>query len=320
MELSKAKPHGTKSVLITGASTGLGRAAAIRLNELGFRVFAGVRTESSAAELSGLPPTDRALGELVPVLLDVTDAGSIARAGAVMEQACKDTGLWAVVNNAGIAICAPLECLPTDVMRLQLETNLVGTLAVSQRFLPQLRASGGRIINVSSGLGNVAPPYLGAYTAAQFGKEGMSDTLRRELRPLGVSVSVIQPVTVATPIWGKMRESANAILAATPAEVADVYRGQFSPFLAANEIRARASTATVADYADAVAHAVTARRPKIRYRVGAESWSSSLARRFLPDRLLDSVIRVGTNRLVRDGSKQRTALVDARAPVSTPGG
>jgi NAD(P)-dependent dehydrogenase (short-subunit alcohol dehydrogenase family) len=245
----------------------------------------------------------RPAGELVPVLLDVTDAASIARAGDLVEQGCSDTGLWAVVNNAGVAISAPLECIPMDVMRTQLETNLVGALAVSQRFLPLLRASGGRIVNVSSGLGNVAPPYLGAYAAAQFAKEGLSDALRRELRPLGVSVSVIQPVTVATPIWGKVRESADAIFAAIPAQVADVYRANFAAFLDANEDRAQACKATPASYVDAVTHALAAKRPKIRYRVGAESWSSTVARRLMPDRVLDAVIAAGTNRLIRENQR-----------------
>jgi NAD(P)-dependent dehydrogenase (short-subunit alcohol dehydrogenase family) len=305
-------PRRSKSVLITGASSGLGRAAAIHLSELGFRVFAGVRTEASAAELSGMPP---APGELIPVMLDVTDATSIALAGDVVERGCRDTGLWALVNNAGIAISAPLECIPMDVLRTQLETNLVGALAVTQRFLPLLRAAGGRVVNVSSGLGNVALPYLGAYAAAQFAKEGLSDALRRELRPLGVSVSVIQPVTVATPIWGKVRESADAILAASPAAVAEVYRPRFTAFLDANEARAQACKATAAPYADAVAHALSAKRPKIRYRVGAESWSSTIARRLVPDRVLDAVLAVATNKLIRAGTRP-TGEVDDRSGVA----
>ena len=151
-------PPRSKSVVITGASSGLGRAAAIRLSELGYRVFAGVRTESSATELSLVPSS---AGELIPVILDVTDTASIAQAGQLVEHWCGDTGLWAVVNNAGISISSPLECVPMEVLRTQLETNVVGVLAVSQRFLPLLRASGGRIVNVSSGIGNVAPPYRG---------------------------------------------------------------------------------------------------------------------------------------------------------------
>jgi NAD(P)-dependent dehydrogenase (short-subunit alcohol dehydrogenase family) len=283
-------PARSKSVVITGASSGLGKAAALHLVELGYRVFAGVRTESSAAELSGVPPST---GELIPVMLDVTDSASIAQAGNLVEHGCSDTGLWAVVNNAGISISAPLECVPIDVMRIQLETNVVGAVAVAQRLLPLLRKSGGRIVNVGSGVGNVAPPYLGAYAAAQFAKEGLSDALRRELRPLGVSVSVIQPGAVGTPIWGKMRRSASEIFAAAPAEVVETYRARFFAFLNANEGWAQASKTTPADYADAVAAALAAKRPKTRYRVGVDSWSSALARRAVPDRMMDALIAVG---------------------------
>jgi NAD(P)-dependent dehydrogenase (short-subunit alcohol dehydrogenase family) len=282
-------PARSKSVVVTGASSGLGLAAAIRLSNLGYRVFAGVRTESGAAEFSGLPPST---GELIPVMLDVTDAASIAQAGRLVEHACRDTGLWAVVNNAGISISAPLECIPIDVLRTQLETNVVGAVAVSQRFLPLLRASGGRIVNVGSGIGNVVPPYMGAYAAAQFAKEGLSDALRRELRPLGVSVSVIQPGVIITPIWDKMRRSAEEILAAATGEVAETYRHRFIESLNTSEGLARSSKTTAADYVDAVAAALAAKRPKIRYRVGVDSWGSALARRVVPDRMMDALIIV----------------------------
>ena len=230
---------------------------------------------------------------------------SIERVGERVEHDCSDTGLWAVVNNAGVSISAPLECVPMDVMRTQLETNVVGALAVSQRFLPLLRASGGRIVNVSSGIGNIAPPYLGVYAASQFAKEGLSDALRRELRPLGVSVSVIQPGAVYTPIWGKIRESADEILAAAPAEVVESYRARFIAFLNMDAVRAQASKTTTADYADAVAAALATKRPKTRYRVGVDSWSSALARRVLPDRVMDAVIAVGLKALTRAASSHR---------------
>jgi NAD(P)-dependent dehydrogenase (short-subunit alcohol dehydrogenase family) len=304
MGSSIVTPALPKSVVITGASSGLGKAAAIRLSELGYRVFAGVRAESSAAELSGVSPST---GELIPVMLDVTDANSIARVGERVEQSCSDTGLWAVVNNAGVCISAPLESVRMDVVRTQLETNIVGTLAVSQRFLPLLRASGGRIVNVSSGIGNIALPYLGLYSAAQFAKEGLSDALRRELRPLGVSVSVIQPGAVYTPIWGKIRRTADEILAAAPADVRETYRARFIQFLNMNEARAQASRNTTADYADTVAIALAAKHPKTRYRVGADSWSSALARRAVPDRLMDTLIAVGLEALTRDGSSRQAS-------------
>ena len=295
-------PARTKSVVITGASSGLGKAAAIRLTELGYRVFAGVRTESSGVDLSRLSTS---VGELIPVMLDVTAAASIAGAGEFIERRCGDTGLWAVVNNAGIAISAPLECVPIDVMRTQLETNVVGALAVSQRFLPLLRASRGRIVNITSGIGNIAPPYLGAYAASQFAKEGLSDALRRELRPLGVSVSVIQPGAVGTPIWHKTRKAAEEILLVAPAEVVGAYRACFIEFLTMNEVRAQASNTTATDCAEAVAEALSARRPKPRYRVGADSWSSTLARRVVPDRMMDALMAAGISASTRSVSSQR---------------
>src|SRR6478736_4536974 len=113
MDSLSLMPARSKSIVITGASSGLGRAAALHLGELGYRVFAGVRTESSAANLSGVSPSR---GELIPVMLDVADPVSIAQAGQLIEHECSDTGLWAVVNNAGIAIGAPLECVPMQVM------------------------------------------------------------------------------------------------------------------------------------------------------------------------------------------------------------
>ena len=287
-------PARSKSVVVTGTSSGLGLAAAIRLSNLGYRVFAGVRTESSAAELSG---KSQSTGELVPVMLDVTDAASIADAGRLVEQSCRDTGLWAVVNNAGVSVSSPLECIPMDVLRTQLETNVVGAVAVSQRFLPLLRASGGRILNVTSGVANVVPPYMGAYAAAQFAKEGLSDALRRELRPLGVSVSIIQPGVIVTPIWDKMRRSAEEILTVAPREVVETYRDRFIESLNTSEGLARSSRTTALDYADTIAAALAARRPKPRYRVGADSWGSALARRVVPDRMMDALIAVAPKAL-----------------------
>lgn len=289
MGLLTVTPTRARAVVITGASSGLGRAAAIRLSELGYLVFAGVRTTSSGASLTELRSSP---GEVVPVVLDVTDTASIAQAGDFVEKECRGIGLWALVNNAGISISAPLECLPMQVLREQLETNVVGTAAVTQRFLPLLRASRGRIVNVTSGIGSIAPPYLGAYAAAQFAKEGLSDAMRRELRPLRVSVSVVQPGAVVTPIWAKMRRSADEILAAAPANVSEIYRQGFVGSLTTSERLVAGSRTTPGNYADAVAAALTARRPRIRYRVGVDSWGSALARRAIPDRMMDALIAV----------------------------
>lgn len=283
-------PPRSKAVIVTGASSGLGRAAVLRLAELGYRVFAGVRTQSSADELAEIPSTT---GELIPTMLDVTDTDSIERAARLVERRSEGTGLWAVVNNAGIAVSSPLECVPLEIMRSQLETNVIGAVAMLQRFLPLLRASHGRIINVSSGIANVAPPYLGAYAAAQFAKEGLSDALRRELRPLGVQVSVIQPGTVFTPIWDKMHRTAEGILEAAPADTVGLYRDRFIEFLDRSESLAKVSTTSTSDFARVVATALAAKRPRARYHVGFDSWAGALARRVMTEQAMDALITIG---------------------------
>src|SRR6185312_16425833 len=185
------------AVVVTGASSGIGEACARRLAGLGFQVFAGVRRPEDGERLA------RDVPGLRPLILDVTDADSIAQATRTVEQQTGGRGLAGLVNNAGVAVPAPIEYQPIDDFRRQLEINLIGQVAVTQAFLPQLRAARGRIVNMSSIGGKVAVPLLGAYAASKFGLEGFSDTLRRELRPWGIRVAVVEPGTIATPIWDK---------------------------------------------------------------------------------------------------------------------
>lgn len=272
-------------MVVTGASSGLGRESALRMAALGFRVFAGVRNPDDGAKLVAECPSDR----MSPVRIDVTDEDSIGAAAAEVADQTGESGLWALVNNAGICISAPLECVSSDQLRRQLETNVVGQLATTRAFLPLLRAARGRVVNVTSGLGIVAIPYLGAYSAAQFAKEAMSDALRRELRPLGVTVSVVRPGSIMTPIWAKISRDGLAILGSAPDHVAQLYRKPFVAFLAANEHGARVSKTRPSDVARAVELAVTARKPKTRYRVGSDVVRGSLLARVLPDTVLDSM-------------------------------
>src|SRR5918998_2257326 len=202
-------PSGT--VLVTGASTGIGEATALHLKRLGFDAVGAVRKEQDAERL-------RAAG-LRTVKLDVTDSGSIATARAELG----DAPLAGLVNNAGIAVAAPLEFLPLDQLRLQLEVNLVGQLAVTQAFLPSLRAARGRIVNVSSIGGRVALPLVGAYNASKFAIEAVSDSLRRELLSQGVDVIVIEPGGVKTPIWKKGEALADEISDDLPPEAERLY-------------------------------------------------------------------------------------------------
>lgn len=282
---STVDPRG-RTVLVTGASSGLGKEAALGLARAGFQVVAGVRSPDDGERLA-----TEASGRLKPVLLDVTEEESVRLAAEQVAEMVGVRGLWGLVNNAGICVSAPLECVPPDVLRRQLDVNVVGQLAVTQAVLPLLRDARGRVVNVTSGVGNVAVPYLGAYAAAQFAKEGMSDALRRELRPLGVAVSVVQPGSIMTPIWGKISESGRDVLDRVPTEIATLYRDSFLRFIEANEKQAMTSKTTPADFAHTVKRALTAGRPKTRYRVGTDAMTVAVLARLLPDSLLDRQFR-----------------------------
>ena len=266
------------TVLVTGASTGIGEATALHLRDVGFTPIAGVRKDEDAERLEGLG--------LRTVKLDVTDADAIAAARESLGQ----EPLAGLVNNAGIAVAAPLEFLPIDRLRKQLEVNLIGQIAVTQAFLPALRRARGRIVNVSSIGGRVALPLLGAYNASKFGLEGASDALRRELRSHGVDVILIEPGGVKTPIWKKGEALADEITEELPPEAERLYGRLIA--------RVRAETRKIDEergsepraVAEAIATALTARRPRARYVVGNDAKQRAVAARLLPARVMDRMI------------------------------
>ncbi len=268
--------------MITGASTGIGLACARRLAGEGFRVFAGVRKETDAERLR----SDAA--PLHPVLLDVTDSAAIAQAARAVGEAA-GPGLAGLVNNAGVAVTGPLEYLPVDELRNQLEINLVGQVAVTQAFLPALRASRGRIVNISSIGGRVALPLAGPYAASKFALEAVSDSLRRELAPAGVRVAVVEPGGVRTPIWEKGTDAADALLARMPAEAEERY-GELARRLRSEAERLSREGLAPEAIAEVVLHALTARRPRTRYLVGSDAKLRGHAARVLPDRVMDRLI------------------------------
>jgi NAD(P)-dependent dehydrogenase (short-subunit alcohol dehydrogenase family) len=270
-----------RAVVITGTSSGLGRACALHLDQLGFQVFAGVRQQAHGEELLAA-----STGRMVPLLIDVTDEKSVRAAAETVAGEAGDGGLWGLVNNAGIVIPSPLEWLEPERLRQQLETNLIGQLCVIREFLPLLRRQKGRIVNVTSGLGSVGMPFLGAYVASQFAKEGLSDVLRRELAGQGIAVSVIRTGAIVTPMWEKAAAAANQAAAAAPPGTAELYRDGFLGFIASNERTAKASKTTPADFAKAVASALTATRPKIRYAVGRDAAAAGIVK-LIPAALLD---------------------------------
>ena len=269
-------PSGT--VLVTGASSGIGEAAALHLRELGFDAVAAVRKDEDAERL--------AASGLRTVRLDVTDVNSIAAA----RHELGDGPLAGLVNNAGVAVAAPLEFLPLDQLRHQLEVNLIGQLAVTQRFLPALRAARGRIVNVSSIGGRVALPLVGAYHASKFALEAISDTLRRELLSQGVDVIVIEPGGVKTPIWRKGDELATELTADLPPEGHALYGDLIA---AIRQQTTKIATETGIEprvVAEAIGHALTARRPRARYLVGRDAKMRAPAAAVLPDRLMDRIV------------------------------
>jgi NAD(P)-dependent dehydrogenase (short-subunit alcohol dehydrogenase family) len=279
-----SEPRSSRWVLVTGAASGIGEACTLHLTVRGFRVLSGVRKRSDGEALR-----KKAAGPIVPVLLDVTSADSIAAAAARIGRAVGEAGLSGLVNNAGIAVANPLEFLPLEEMRRQLEVNVLGHLAVTQALLPLLRKGRGRIVNMSSIAGRVAWPFLGPYTASKFALEGLSDCLRMELRPFGVRVSLVEPGSIATPIWKKSRAHAETLLSDLPPGAQKLYG---KSFVAGREAVSRVAGigAPVTAVARAVTHALSARSPRIRYLVGWDARLMVALRRWLPSGILDRLL------------------------------
>ena len=265
------------TVLLSGASTGIGRASAERLGRAGWRVLAGARSDADLAALAELPGTE-------PVRLDVTsDADVAAAADTVGER------LDALINNAGIAVTGPIEGLPLSAWRDQLEVNLLGQVRVTQALLPAVIAARGRIVNMSSIGGRMALPLFGPYNASKYALEAMNDTLRRELRGLGVEVVAIEPGAIATPIWNKGISEAERQLA----ELGDAPRRRYERLIAAVRKAAERSAVEGLDpdeVAKVVERALTAGRPRTRYVIGREARIQAVMARALPDRAVDALV------------------------------
>lgn len=270
----------TQSVLVTGASTGIGRATAVLLAQKGFCVFAGVRKQSDGESL-----TAEASG-IVPLILDVTNAEHIAAAAAVIGEAGELHGL---VNNAGIASAAPLEFVPIADLRYQLEVNVVGQVAVTQALLPLLRRGRGRIVNITSIGGLIAGQMLGPYNASKFALEAVTHVLRQELSPWGIEVIAIEPGVIATPIWTTSAASADRMLEPNREAVTRLYGAQIT---AAQRMAANGTTRGIPplEVAKAVERALTAKRPKTRYPVGTDAKIGATLLARLPDRTRDRLL------------------------------
>ena len=274
-----------RAVVITGASTGIGEATAYLLARHGFRVFAAVRREEDAVRLkaSGLP--------METLLLDVTDTSSVSKAGGQVREA---TGgkLFGLVNNAGIVVAGPLECLPIAELEKQLDINVVGPVRVTQEFLPMLRAARGRIVMMSSVAGRSALPMVGAYSASKFALEAIADTWRVELYRWGIEVVLVEPGATRTPIWDKSATLTVGIMEGADPERVALYKGLIevgSGFAR----KASLEGMPVEEVAGTVLRALTARRPRARYLLGRRVWQRVVLEK-LPVRLRDWILVRGS--------------------------
>src|SRR5947207_1252689 len=175
-------------VVITGSSGGVGSALARRLDAQGFEIFASVRKAADGERLQR-----EISARITPILLDITDSASIAQAAETVSKAVGSRGLAGLVNNAGLIVAGPVELVPIEQVHTQFEVNVIGQIAVTQAFLPLLRKARGRIVTLSAPTGQVAFPYLGVLSASKAALESVTDALRGELRPFGISVSIIEP-------------------------------------------------------------------------------------------------------------------------------
>jgi NAD(P)-dependent dehydrogenase (short-subunit alcohol dehydrogenase family) len=269
------------SVVVTGASKGIGRATAALMAARGFRVFVGVRTDADAQTLA------RMSARISPLRLDVTSDAEVEAAARTVAAAAPH-GLAGLVNNAGLVVAGPLEALPMDEIRYQFEVNVFGVLRVTRAFLPLLRSARGRIVNVSSINGRVVVPFVAPYAASKFALEALSDGLRMELARQGIHVSVVQPGAVATPIWETSVRRAQRTSAEIRGEAAALYGGIVKA-IANRPPNPPARAIPPERVARVIARALTTRRPKARYLVGLDARVGALLEWLLPTRWFDAV-------------------------------
>jgi NAD(P)-dependent dehydrogenase (short-subunit alcohol dehydrogenase family) len=275
---------GTRTAIITGASTGIGEACALRLDNAGWRVFAGVRKEADAQRLKS-----EASDRLTPIMIDVTDQAQIDAAAKTVAAAVGTAGLQGIVNNAGMSVNGPLEYLTSDDLRKQFEVNVVGQIAMTRTFLELIRKGHGRIVYIGSIAGKFATPFLGPYSASKHAMEALSDSLRRELRPWGIHVALVEPGSIATKIWEKGQADANEFEKNMPEEATMRYGKAFDALRVA--AKKFGDAGIPADrVARVVEHALTSGRPRTRYIVGFDATMQRLLAALVPDRTLDRLV------------------------------
>ena len=271
-------------MVVTGASSGIGRACALHLDSLGFGVFAGVRKDSDANSLRS-----EGSERLEPLSIDVADQGSIEAAATRVSDEVGERGVAGLVNNAGISVVGPMEFLPLEELRRQLDVNLIGQVAVTQAVIPELRKAAGRIVFMSSIGGRLSSPFMTPYHASKWGIEAIADALRLELRPWGIEVVLVEPGSIDTRIWAKGQAQANEIESGMGERGRALYGRQIA---AAREAARRTAADGIPPerVAEVVGGALTADRPHTRYLVGRDAKIAARLRKLLPDRAFDRLL------------------------------
>ncbi len=266
-----------KPVLVTGASSGIGEAIALELAGKGFKVYAAARRTDRLRALA-----QGSAGCILPLEMDVTDEGSIA--AALREISANADVVYGLINNAGVSVIGPVERVPANEWRRVYETNVFGPVNVARAVLPQMRAAGaGRIVNIGSIAGRIVAPFFGVYGSSKHAVEGVSDALRRELRPHGIRVSLIRPGFINTPFGAQEQASIASYM-----EEGDPYYDQlriFRDWHAKGHPNARPPGVV----AEKVLHALTAEKPHSRYTVPASNIAPLMLRNLAPSALVDRV-------------------------------
>jgi len=271
------------TIFITGASTGIGLASATMLSQLGFRVLAGVLPHEDTTALSAINVT--------AFPLDITKREMIYDVAEKLNHQLNDSGLYGLLNNAGIAVSGPLEFTPMEEIRRQMEVNLFGHIQTTQALLPLIRKAKGRIVNITSLLGRITSAFSGPYCMSKYAMEAFSDALRLELAPLGVHVSAIEPGSIKTPIWEKFKDQATELAEELPPEAQEIYGKKYQESI---EVGMKWASEGISpeNVAKKVVQAFTAKKPKTAYMVGLDAHQATLAKRLLPRSWFDTIIKI----------------------------
>lgn len=272
-----------KSVLVTGASSGIGWATSLELSQSGWQVFATVRKEVDAKKL-----IEASSGKITPVIMDIVDYESVKQGAREIEKALAGNGLDALFNNAGISVQGPAEIVPIEMFEQQFRVNVFGNLFVTQTFLPLIRKARGNIVFMSSESGQVTLPLMAPYSGSKFAIEALANALRKELISAKVNVSLVEAATIKTPMWEKVDTTTEKFLASLSKEAKALYAAELDTLVYFPKKQANMGM-PMKKVVGVIVLALTARRPKPRYVVGWEAWALIIFHKFFPTRIVDWV-------------------------------